>query len=390
MITSAAASLLILLIHTGVSLRSMITVQHNKGIHEVFESAYLTDAVNYHQEVVDFAKRPVSTFLIQHFSRITHWSVGDSFVCINFFLLFLNGILLYVLSVRHFTTHRNALFNLLIYYSSFAILFSFFIPVYSYDEPVQYFFLFLTLIFYYENKLWLLIVSAFFALLARETSILLLAGLALYHYTTNGWSLKFLLKFAVPVLLYGLYLYWFFSTHESLIDQLQSDSRSRLNALHNNFADASYTIESIFALLNTSILPVFFISCKMRRVQLDDKTIRWFQVFTVVLVANALLTYVFTQAREVRLFNLPFVLFYPYGYFIRDEITAICKRIKITALISKWQFWLVSITGVTVSYLLSCKLFQTTLGVDSDHLFNEYSFAVLIIVLFSALVNAIR
>jgi hypothetical protein len=372
---SAAATLFILLIHTDIFFSSMITLQHNSSTHEVFESEYLAIALDYHKQVADFAKRPVTTYVVEHFSKLTHLSVGDSFVCINFFLLFLNGILLYVLSVRHFTTHKNALFNVFIYYSSYAIFFSFFIPVYSYDEPFQYFFIFLSLIFYFEKRVGLFILTAFFALLTRETSILIFAGLAFYHYKTRGLDVRLVFQFLFPLALYGVYLGWFFGTHQFLIDDLQTDSGSRLQALHNNFADEAYAIESIFALVNTAIVPLFFLYHARKYWVLDRNTSLWLRSFIIVFVLNVLITYLMTQAREARLFNLPLILFYPYAYLILDEVTDLLNGMRFNILLRNWKFWSLCVVVLCGCSILSLRLFKTTLGVDSDNLFNEYSFA---------------
>ncbi len=375
-LTSLLMTIAIFILHTNHNLRSMINLEVDTN--HVISDSYLTTVVEYHKELFDFAKRPLTTFLVEKTSSIVRIGIGESFVLVNFLFLFLNGMLLYLLSARHFCNSRQGVINVLMYYLSFSVLFTFFIPVYSYDEPIQYFFIFGTLVCFFE-KWWLaFIVCAFLALVARETSILILAGLFILSVKRHDAKIKMFVCFAAPMILYGFFIYYFIES-KHLWTTLKADTTARQMAFFNNFADAQYALETIFAVINSSLVPVYFI-CMVKR-QLKDVALKTvLNIILMIFLLNTIITIMLTSARETRLFNLPFVMFYPVSYLVVFELKRVFTRANIYNKFSRLPTWMIFVGGTVLIYIFSVKIFKTTIGIGSDDLFNEYSFFIMMFV----------
>src|SRR5690606_1789450 len=76
-------------------------------------------------------------------------------------------------------TRNQALFNMSAYFLTFSIVFAFFPPIFTYDEPLQYCFLFLGILALIHDKWVYYCIFFFFAMVARESSAFLLPGFIL-------------------------------------------------------------------------------------------------------------------------------------------------------------------------------------------------------------------
>ena len=126
----------------------------------------------------EFARRPVTTFLIQLFESLG-LSLESSFLIVLYSGLFLAVILLFRLSLA-FTNVKGARWSVLIFLTSFWVINAFFTEIYAYDEPWQYVFLFaafdrIRLKKWFQFSFWFLC-----ALITRESSLLLLPGIVLF------------------------------------------------------------------------------------------------------------------------------------------------------------------------------------------------------------------
>lgn len=352
----------------------MLHLNNDDATKGMISEEYLPIAVDYHKSVFDFAKRPLTTKMIESVSQGMDVTIADSFVLVNFLFLLCNGLLLYLLSVRHFCHWKYALFNVAFYYLSYSILFSFFPPVYSYDEPAQYFFIFCMLICFFEKWTVLFILSSFMAMMARETSGLILLGLFICKLKTSNISRKDILIFAIPVILYVLFLIYYVYTN-NLLSTLQNDTKMRGLAFRTNFADNFSVVESFFAIINTSLVALYFLF-RIRQFS-DSKIMRLREVLLIIFILNTAICLLFTLAREARLFNLPFVFFYPFAYIILIEIRLSCSILRCQEKVRQWSFWVILTAGLASIYFISMRLFKTSSDSPSDNLFNEYSFFML-------------
>ena len=107
---------------------------------------FLAWAVDYHKMLPDFKKRQVTTFLVEQIHQIFNVRVSVSFTVLNFLVFFFCGFLIYYLAKLYLLSHIQAIVSVVFFYSSFSILLAFFIPIATYDEPIQYFFIVLSFI----------------------------------------------------------------------------------------------------------------------------------------------------------------------------------------------------------------------------------------------------
>ncbi len=140
----------------------------------------LTKIVNYHKCEPTFARRILTTQLIDFFHENFQFNYLKSFVVVNFLSLGVVGYLIGKISYRITNDLMASSIAIVSFYLSFSILFAFYQPIYTYDEPLQYLFFFLAL---YSIMVKRLFISLFFFLLSicvRETTLLLLPGFLLF------------------------------------------------------------------------------------------------------------------------------------------------------------------------------------------------------------------
>lgn len=92
----------------------------------IISNGFITSQIKYHTEFAPFARRPLTSYLVKSTSTSMGVSLGEAFVMVNFFLLFLIGLLLFRLSKVIGSGFQKGIVNLIIYYLSFTVLFAFF------------------------------------------------------------------------------------------------------------------------------------------------------------------------------------------------------------------------------------------------------------------------
>ena len=159
---------------------SRFTTMINGGSFTISNTA-LSETVNLHKTHPVFFRRKLTTWCIDTFSEFANIEIGYSFVIINFFFLFLNGIILYFLAIQLTKDVRLSIFSLITYYLCFSNLFIFFPPVYTYDEPLQFCFILLSLIMFFKKRYWSFLLIFSISIVVRESSIILIPGLFLFN-----------------------------------------------------------------------------------------------------------------------------------------------------------------------------------------------------------------
>lgn len=175
----------------------------------ILSTDYLAFVVDVHEnQQLSFKKRPLTTWGISYFSSFTGLSLALSFVIIQFVLLFLNGVALGALSVQLGLKSSGILKNLLFFYLSFTIVFMFFEPVFSYDEPLQYLLIFLSLGFYLKKKYLIFVLVFVLACIARESSLFLLPGL--YFIQNQSYKIELFKNWKAALSLVSITIFYFF------------------------------------------------------------------------------------------------------------------------------------------------------------------------------------
>ena len=256
-------------VHYSVKTDSMLN-DFNRAV----SNEYLTSAVELHQSHPAFQKRPLTTFLIKKAALYTNTSIGTAFIMVNFFFLFISGVLIYQVSLLFDKSNKMAIGNILIYFTSFSILFAFFPPIYTYDEPIQFCLLLLGLISIYKKK-WCGYFTFFsLSLIARESGLILLPGLLLILIYKNGTlDLKTLLKrdsllkfgcLVSPIVVYLLFLIIFLKQND-ITQESKSYFLDRFSRYYLNVKNQKHTIESLISFFLVLGIPLYLLLNSVRK-----------------------------------------------------------------------------------------------------------------------------
>lgn len=298
---------------------------------------YLQFVYDYHTTFVAFAVRPITSFLLEMVHSIFHLSYGNSFILVNFFFLWLVGILIYRLSRQWKYEHREALLSMGFFFMSFTVLFSFFSPIYSYDEPIQYLAFLLALFFWVKKKWVAFVLCMVLALIARETTIFFLPALFLFplhleskkFYKTNFFRCIIL---GLPVLLYFIF-HKFFVHLKGLDTILGGYNAERFEHFFFNFQNFQYGIESIIVLFTVLAIPlvmIFLFKKQIAQNMFEKNLVRAFMITALINTTIVLLT---ARAREARLFALPLLFLWPlFGKYL----LLFCSEVKRFYTSRKW------------------------------------------------------
>ncbi|WP_425237406.1 hypothetical protein [Ulvibacterium sp.] len=343
---------------------------------------FLKSQIRYHQEFAPFARRPLTSGLIETTTKVFDIPLGKAFVWVNFFFLFLSGVLLYTLSRALHASIKQGLGNMMVYFLSFSVLFSFFPPVFSYDEPLQYCLILLALWAFVQRR-WLLYVPCFtLALICRETSVLLLPALFFYcpgkqnerkspHIPIQQYAFLFL-----PVLFYGFFIGYYLETHD-LWGATQNEMSSRFGCFLENFENTKNTIESLISLFVTlaPFLYLTYVILKGKTVASFDK--KWLHAFLLTVALNTPLVFLTSFARESRLFALPLFFLWPvFTQLFGKELYLLTQRDTYTRLLKKSKYILLFLGLMLLNYLF-CFQFYQKLGLGENNYFTEYLFVFL-------------
>ena len=305
-------TLSVLGLHMLPSMDSMLN-ENNTRISHVF----LKSQIDYHNELPPFARRPLTTFLMKGTSSIFNIKAGYSFIFINFSLLFLSAILLYHLSLLILSERKLALFNVLVYYLSFSIVFAFFPPVFSYDEPLQYCLLFAALITWIRKRNLIFILLFTLAIISRETSLFLIPALWIFQPGKNEqikplWKqyLKTGLILLVPILVYAIYLSVFLH-YNQLMEETSSEMASRYSCFLENFEDLKNSVESFTSLYLGLIVFLLFTVIRTLKLGINQVDRKFLYAFWLTAIINTPIVILTAFARETRLFALPMIFLWP-------------------------------------------------------------------------------
>lgn len=360
---------------------------------------YLHLALEIHQTDITFARRPLSNWAIVGISNLSGLSIGVSFIVLNYLAYFLSGILLYLLSLKLGENYKRALFNMLVYFLCFSNLFAFFPPVYSYDEPLQFLFLFASLLALFSKK-WILFLFSFtLATIARESSIFLLPGIFLFlqrfifdkPVALISWeSFRRGLLFISPLILFVLFLTVFIQ-YNKLEFMSNSAAQERFSHFKLNFEEQPNAIESFISMYLILGLPVYFLVQKSAN-PLPPRDKSFVHAFFLVLLINTLIVLFFTKAREARLFVIPLFLIWPiFSSLFKNELLLFVNWQAYKKLFRSWIHISLLLFCIFLSNLFCHHVFISTVG--GDDYFSGYLFflnALILLHLFLKVANRLE
>jgi hypothetical protein len=350
-------------------------------------NVFLASQIRYHQEFAPFARRPLTSLLIEGSSGIFGITLGESFVLVNLLLLFFSGLLIYRISIKLKATEGQALFNQAAYFLTFSIFFAFFPPVFSYDEPLQYCLIMLSILALIREK-WRYFVPLFLmATIARESTVFLWPGFVIIF---SGLHLKsgiiwapavkgklFLLFLPLP--LYAVYL-GIFLWATGIWKETSEVAASRFSCYFENFGTFSSSVETLvsFFLVMGPGLYFLYMTRKAKVYTVLEK--KFILAFLLAVAINTPIVMTATLARETRLFALPLVFLWPLaGQLFGRDLTLLTNWKLLMECFGNWRYSLLLMVLGIVSYAVAFRLYVPSFP-SKDNFFNEYLFVLLLII----------
>ncbi len=376
-------------IHMAPAADSMLNEKN-----QIISNGFLTSQINYHKELAPFARRPLTTFLIESAAHLLQLRPGPAFIWVNFGLLFLSGILLFRVSTRLNKDTLTGILTMVLYFLTFPILFAFFPPIFTYDEPLQYCLLFATLHAFLDKKWVLYVLWGSLALIARENSVFILLGLLLFFPSINSRpNLRFSTKFighlvlvSLPLLFYALFLLLFVWGND-LWDPTKNEFSSRLSCFTANFKDTQASLETFFSLFLTLGPFGYFLWSYLRQNTISSELRSFVNAFLIAFALNTVVVITATFAREARLFAIPLFFLWPwaatfFGYRIRQLITSAV----LPGFFLNWRYSFLFLLWGIINYFIAFRVYVPSFP-SADNLFNEYLFILLELMSFHFLIN---
>lgn len=350
-------------------------------------NGFLTSQIKYHKEFGPFARRPFTTWLIETTSETFGLKLGVAFVPVNFILLFLSGILIYLLSIRLKDNRQQGLFNVVCYFLTFSILFAFFPPVFSYDEPLQYCFILLGLMAFVQKK-WLFYVIFFsLALITRETTVLLLPALVVFIPgltldSKKGFTidrLRLYVLIALPVVFYGIFIAIYLWKHQ-LVDATKTEMISRYSCFLENFENTKNTIESLVSFFVSLGVPLYFSLLFLSQRTPNNFQQQFIFAFLLTALINTPIVFLSSFARESRLFALPLFFLWPMASQLFGKKIKILFSFKAySQMLRKWQYLLSFLVLNILNYWFCFQHYKNS-GLGENTYFAEYLFLSIYII----------
>lgn len=369
-------TLIIFGIHMLPNMDSMLNENNTRISH-----GFLKSQIDYHQEIAPFARRPLTSFLIESVTGKFGLRSGHAFILVNFILLFLSGLLLFKLSKTLKASIVQALSNMCVYFLSFSVLFAFFPPVFSYDEPLQYCFILLSLTAFLRKK-WGWYVPFFtLALISRETSMLLLPALLFFMPGLRKFNVRLLSKERVrlcipillPLLFYGIYLALFIYTHDQL-KATQIEMASRYSCFLENFENAKNTVETWTSLFLALAPFMYLVAVQMRKKNALAWQKKWIDAYLLTVIINTPIVILTAFARETRLFALPLFFIWPVFFqLFGQEIKLLFSFGLYPKVFKKWPYLLGFLALNSVNFWFCFQMYPK-LGLGENTFFGEYLF----------------
>lgn len=356
---------------------------------------FMQEVYEYHLQHPAFMRRPLTSYTIEGVHNLLGLSYANSFILVNFGFLFFCGIALFALvkSIKQNNTH--ALGSVFLFYTSFAVLFGFMIPVYAYDEPMQYLLIFLSLIFL-VNKKWPAFATTFFlAVLARETSLLLIPGLLILLASKKHWHKDVIfLRTGFSLLLIGVVYLFVLHYVGSSTDYgglaLEYMKNDRFSHYQYNFQSLAYGLESLVSFILAIGLPMFILLEYAGHFKLKKTYQRWYLAFFATVFLNTILVLVSAKAQEARLFALPLIFAWPMLAKAVHALWKLCRK-SIVSLKREWKFHygrllyvgklFETVTMLVLATLLSFWVYQPTNETTFAFGFQLYLFGIIVIIL---------
>ncbi|MBK7944123.1 MAG: hypothetical protein IPJ85_01915 [Flavobacteriales bacterium] len=329
---------------------------------------YIAQIIDDHRSGSDisFRRRPLTTWCINSMTA-TGMPPKSAFMLWSFGLFFLCGLLIRRIAQLLGSSHAQATIAQAIFHLSPTVLFAWFEPMYTYDEPLQYAAFLIAFAAAWQGRVVLSSIAMALSLIAHETSIFLLPSFAMIPGLSRNsrWALLI-----TPLLLFALFLVSFLPA-AGLADHAANDAYTRLGTLAFNFGTWTMAGETIGYALLVLLLPCTLLWCYMRGAAPDERKL--LRAFMIALVLNALAVLVAAKAREARVFALPLLLAWPLlGKAIVQWIEAYGGWNRLFAAMRKPLVFAALVAATTLMYLITRYAFVLSTNVAGDNPWHEF------------------
>ncbi len=372
---SLTLMLVVLSVHLWPGNNSMLNLHtwpHEVDANGISEK-YVEEVLVYHETEPTFARRVITTKFVRFFSNAFGLSLGISFTLFNFGMLLLTGFCICLLALKTTQNVRFAFLSGLLFWLSFPIMFAFFPTIYSYDDPLQYLFITLTLLAFIDKNY--TFAAGFFtlSLFVRESGLLLLPGIFILlnsDFTIQSikenarkWAPFFVLSF---IFIVGKIVAQYFIQDGNFT----SDAEDRFAVFAFNFQDKQFAIETLFSFTLVSLLALITF--------LKEPPSKWKNAFFATLILNTIIVVLFTQARESRLFLLPLFFWFPLaGKYFWNALSQVKNAFAASTLKMSFSAG----AAIFIAYALAYNVYVPTAMQLHENWHNEYLFILLTFVL---------
>jgi hypothetical protein len=157
----------------------------------------------------------------------------------------------------------------------------------------------------------------------------------------------------------------------------------RFDPFNENFKNQLYTMESIYSFVLVMGIVLYFYFVKALSGDYNPLEKKIDNAFVLSLFINTLVVFIFTFAREARLFALPLIFIWMFfSTLFENQIKLLFNFLKIKSCLSNWKYSLVLLILFFISYQLTHRGFQSEFYSNDKNLFNEYFFATLMLISF--------
>lgn len=363
-----AFSALTLALHLAPVWVTMLNRGAQDWLGQALPHDYLDQCVAGHRGGADpaFARRPLTTWSIDALALLGV-PVKGAFIAVGLLGFLLTGLIIRRIALRLGASPAEALWSQAMFHGSPTVLFAWFNPLYTYDEPLQYLALSLGLLWLLRERWAPAAVALTAALIARETSALLLPALVLLAPSRQRAAILL-----APVLLYASYL---LLRGDPVLSAWPEDLLRRADCLALNLGPARLA-ETVAYLLLVLALPTYLL---LRfRGQAPGLQGRLTAGFLVALALNTAVVLSAALAREARLFALPLLLGWPLlGAALKAELRQAGGWRGLAALLRNYRTAAVLAALLALVSFAVFRLFEPSTGIEEDSLFHEWLIAEL-------------
>ena len=262
---------------------------------------YIESVIAAHSDGSDpaFARRPWTTIGIRMLTSVG-LAPKQAFITVGLCGFLFAGVLVYLIAMRFGLGERNALLSQALFHLSPTVLCAWYDPLYTYDEPIQYAAALGALLALVHQRWVIYVPVLLLALMARETSLLLLPAFFLVAPRRRPALVASLVSAS-------LFTAWIMIAPQGAsASDFAADLSRRSGYFALNFSPVRIG-ETIGFMLLVLALPLFLL---LRHRALVSPGL--FRAFVIVLVLNTPLVLVGAYAREARLFALPLLIAWPW------------------------------------------------------------------------------